>query len=191
MFFKFKLIFSFLITYLNGDVSISDLNELISGFLESAGKNEELKNMDNKLSDYQRDLETLENKRSIYENKMLKLNKNLEDLKENPDQIDSKKKIEEEEIKLKDLKKQSTKLESQISEKNEYITNLNDEKEELIKKCLMKLHSEMKKNHQKVNEDHDRYVDLYTKARAERHVLERKMMNLKSIVYKNYKVRLV
>ena len=191
MFFKFKLIFSFLITYLNGDVSISDLNELISGFLESAGKNEELKNMDNKLSDYQRDLETLENKKSIYENKMLKLNKNLEDLKENPDQIDSKKKIEEEEIKLKDLKKQSTKLESQISEKNEYITNLNDEKDELIKKCLMKLHSEMKKNHQKVNEDHDRYVDLYTKARAERHVLERKMMNLKSIVYKNYKVRLV
>ncbi|MDI6724573.1 MAG: hypothetical protein QMD61_07995 [Methanobacterium sp.] len=55
----------------------------------------------------------------------------------------------------------------------------------------MKLHSDIKKHHQKVNEDHDRYVELYTKAREERHVLERKMMNIKSIVYKNFKVRLI
>ncbi|MGF7118825.1 hypothetical protein [Methanobacterium oryzae] len=55
----------------------------------------------------------------------------------------------------------------------------------------MKLHSKLKKDHQKVNTDHDKYVELYTKAREERHILERKMMNLKSIVYKNYKIRLV
>lgn len=142
--------------------------------------------MDNKISGYQRELENLENRISVTKNEMLDLNKNMG----NKDKNGSKKEIEEG-IKLNDLKKQCTLLESQISEKNGCITNLKDEKDELIKKCLMKLHSDMKKDHQKVNEDHDRYVELYTKAREERHVLERKMMNLKSIVYKNYKLRLV
>ena len=50
---------------------------------------------------------------------------------------------------------------------------------------------QMKKDYQKVNENHDKYVELYTQAREERHLIERKMMNLKSLVYKNYKVRLV
>lgn len=74
---------------------------------------------------------------------------------------------------------------------DENIIDLEDEKDELIRKCLMKLHIEIKKHQKKVDEDHDRYVELYTQAREERHVLERKMMNLKSIVYKNYKVRLI
>ena len=55
----------------------------------------------------------------------------------------------------------------------------------------MKLNYDIKKHHKKVNEDHDKYVELYTKAREERHILERKMMNIKSIVYKNFKVRLI
>ena len=68
---------------------------------------------------------------------------------------------------------------------------LTEEKEEVIKKCLMNLHTQMKKNYEKVNNDHDRYVELYTQAREERYVIERKMMNLKALVYKNYKLRLV
>jgi len=55
----------------------------------------------------------------------------------------------------------------------------------------MKLHAEMKKNHRQVNKDHDKYVELYTKAREERYSIERKMRNLKVFVYKNYKIRLV
>ena len=77
-----------------------------------------------------------------------------------------------------------------ISEKNETITNLTREKEDIIKKCLMKLHADMKKNYRKVAEDHDKYVELYTKAREEQHSIERKMRNLKVLVYKNYKIRL-
>lgn len=145
---------------------------------------EELKKIDDKIFSYQRELKNLENKK-------LNLGKKLEDLNDNLSKTDSKKKIEKIETKLNDLQKQDTLLESQISEKNEHINNLNDKKDEFIKKCLMKLHSELKKNHQKVNKDHDKYVELYTKAREERHILERKMMNLKSIVYKNYKIRLV
>ena len=77
-----------------------------------------------------------------------------------------------------------------ISEKNETITELNREKDDLIKKCLMKLHADMKKSHRKVTEDHDKYVELYTQAREERYSIERKMRNLKVLVYKNYKMRL-
>lgn len=55
----------------------------------------------------------------------------------------------------------------------------------------MKLHADMKKNHRQVNEDHDKYVDLYTRAREERYNIERKMMNLKVLIYKSYKIRLV
>ena len=77
-----------------------------------------------------------------------------------------------------------------ISEKNESITELTHEKDDLIKKCLMKLHADMKKNHRKVIEDHDKYVDLYTQAREERYSIERKMRYLKVLVYKNYKIRL-
>ena len=54
----------------------------------------------------------------------------------------------------------------------------------------MKLHADMKKNHRKVIEDHDKYVDLYTQAREEKYSIERKMRNLKVLVYKNYKIRL-
>ncbi len=77
-----------------------------------------------------------------------------------------------------------------ISEKNENITELNREKDDLIRKCLMKLHADMKKSHRKVTEDHDKYVELYTQAREERFSIERKMRNLKVLVYKNYKMRL-
>jgi hypothetical protein len=82
-------------------------------------------------------------------------------------------------------------LEDQISTKNIDINDLTEEKNMIIKKCLMNLHTQMKKDYQKVNENHDKYVELYTQAREERHVIERKMMNIKSLVYKNYKVRLV
>ena len=54
----------------------------------------------------------------------------------------------------------------------------------------MKLHADMKKSHRKVTEDHDKYVELYTQAREERYSIERKMRNLKVLVYKNYKIRL-
>lgn len=53
------------------------------------------------------------------------------------------------------------------------------------------LHSSLKKEHQKADKEHARYVELYTKERAKKHEIERKMMNLKMMVYHNYGLRLV
>ncbi len=140
----------------------------------------------------QSQLEDLESKKAKYHRDITNLKANIETLKEKKGS--DKKSVEDikkKEKKLNQLVNEYEQLEVSIDKKISDITCLKDKKNELIKKCLMKLHSDMKKHHQKVNEDHDRYVELYTKAREERHVLERKMMNLKSIVYKNYKVRLV
>ena len=91
---------------------------------------------------------------------------------------------------MNDLEERHVKITTQISEKNESLSELTHKKDDLIKKCLMKLHADMKKNYRQVSEDHDKYVELYTKAREERHSIERKMRNLKVLVYKNYKIRL-
>jgi len=55
----------------------------------------------------------------------------------------------------------------------------------------MLLHSSLKKEHQEADKQHARYVELYTQERAKKHEIERKMMNLKMMVYKNYGLRLV
>lgn len=156
---------------------------------------EEIKNIDKKITCCQSELNNLENKDTINGNSIKDIEDNLKMLKENfkndMENLTLKNNIETAENKLNDLEKFNTSLKTKISEKNEDITGLNQEKDDLIKKCLMKLHADMKKNHRKVNEDHDKYVELYTKAREERHSIERKMMNLKVLVYKNYKIRLV
>jgi hypothetical protein len=82
-------------------------------------------------------------------------------------------------------------LEIQISDKNKDLNSLIEERDKISKHCLMNLHTKMKKDYQKVNEDHEKYVDLYTQAREEKSAIERKMINLKFLVYKNYNVRLI
>ena len=82
-------------------------------------------------------------------------------------------------------------LDNEISEKNLAKDEIQTERDELVKKSLMILHSTMKKEHQKADEQHARYVELYTQERAKKHDLERKMMNLKMMVYKNYGLRLI
>jgi len=140
----------------------------------------------------QNELENLNNKNSKNSQDIFNLKNNIKDIDGN--KATNKKlqnKIKNEETLLKQLETDYKIVENQINDINGNLHNLNYEKDELIKKCLMKLHSDIKKHHKKVNEDHDKYVKLYTQAREERHVLERKMMNLKNIVYKNYKVRLI
>jgi hypothetical protein len=161
--------------------------------LESAGKTEEIKRIDEQITIYQNELNNLENKDTITTNNITNTEEELKHLKENLKENNSSsslKDIESVETKLNDLETDHAKLKTMISEKNETITNLTHEKEDIIKKCLMKLHADMKKNYRQVAEDHDKYVELYTKAREEQHSIERKMRNLKVLVYKNYKIRL-
>jgi DNA repair exonuclease SbcCD ATPase subunit len=141
---------------------------------------DEINKIDEKIAINKGKLNGLEDKKAILVKKIASLKEELE----NGNASSVKKNIETEENKL-------NTLQDQISDKNADINELVEKKDMIIKKCLMNLHSKMKKDYQKVNENHDRYVELYTQAREERHVIERKMMNLKSLVYKNYKVRLV
>ena len=151
----------------------------------------EVKKIDKKIDNYRNELVDLDNKKTINTNDIVNSENELGELKEKfTNNIDNLT-IKEAKKKLNNLEKRHITLKKQISEKNENIIDLTHEKDELIKKCLMNLHAKMKKNHRQVNKDHDKYVELYTKAREERHSLERKMMNLKVLVYKNYKIRLV
>jgi seryl-tRNA synthetase len=165
-----------------GDVIISNINEFLKTFLESAGKMDEINRMDKKIMNMQNKLKDIENKKTVLINKIGVLKKELENSDQN-DTSSIKESLEAEEYKLKTL-------ESQISDKNADINSLVEEKNIIIKKCLMKLHTQMKKDYQKVNEDHDKYVDLFTQAREDKHIIERKIMNLKFLVYKTYNVRL-
>jgi len=100
-------------------------------------------------------------------------------------------KIEKGNSELKKLLDSVSLLDNKISEKNLAKNEIQTERDELVKKSLMILHSTMKKEHQKADEEHARYVELYTQERAKKHDLERKMMNLKMMVYKNYGLRLI
>lgn len=92
---------------------------------------------------------------------------------------------------IKDQREKLNHLESQISHKSKDINSLIAKRDEFIKSCLMDLHARKKKEYQKVNEDHERYIELYTQAREEKHVIERELINLKFLVHKNYNVRLI
>jgi hypothetical protein len=100
-------------------------------------------------------------------------------------------KIEKGNSELKKLLDSVSLLDNKISEKNLAKNEIQTERDELVKKSLMILHSTMKKEHQKADEEHARYVELYTQERAKKHDLERKMMNLKMMVYKTYGLRLI
>lgn len=156
---------------------------------------EEIKNINKKIADCQNELNSLENKDVLNKNSIVAAEDKLKNLKENftEDVGDStlKKNIKTAETELNSLEEHHIAIKTQISEKSDDINELDHKKDELIRRCLMKLHADMKKKYRKVSEDHDRYVDLYTKAREEQHSIERKMRNLKVLVYKNYKIRLV
>jgi len=152
---------------------------------------EEIDEIDKKTINYKNELADLKNKEKINENNIMDLKNELDELNGKSINNVDESALQKAKKKLDNLEKDQIILKTQISEKNEDITNLSNEKDNLIKKCLMKLHAEMKKNYRQVNEDHDKYVELYTQAREERHSIERKMMNLKVLVYKNYKLRLV
>jgi seryl-tRNA synthetase len=100
-------------------------------------------------------------------------------------------KIEKGTADLKKLLDSLSQLDNKITEKTCERDGIQTERDELVKKSLMILHSTMKKEHQKADEEHARYVELYTQERAKKHDLERKMMNLKMMVYKSYGLRLI
>jgi len=172
-----------------GEDNISDLND----FLEASGKIKEISIFDEKLVDFENELNALESERTGSQLKVSKAEDKLLELKEklpgsnNGVEI----KIEKGNSELKKLLDSVSLLDNKISEKNLAKNEIQTERDELVKKSLMILHSTMKKDHQKADEEHARYVELYTQERAKKHDLERKMMNLKMMVYKTYGLRLI
>ena len=172
-----------------GEDKISDLND----FLEASGKIKEIHNFDEKITNYENEINALESERtdsrfevSKVEDKILELKEELQD-SNNGVQL----KIEKNNLKLNKLLDCLSTLDTKISETTITMDKTLIERDELIKKSLMILHSTMKKEHQKADEKHAHYVELYTQERAKKHDLERKMMNLKMMVYKSYGLRLI
>jgi hypothetical protein len=137
-------------------------------------------------------LSTLESERTNSQLRVAKAENTLMELKESlPSSNGVELKIEKCDTELKELLENIALLDNKITEKSSAKDDIQLERDELVKKSLMILHSTMKKEHQKADKEHARYVELYTKERAKKHDLERKMMNLKMMVYKSYGLRLI
>ena len=137
-------------------------------------------------------MSTLESERTNSQLKISEAENTLMELKEKlPSSNGVEIKIEKCDAELKGLLDNIALLDNQITEKNSVKNDIQLERDELVKKSLMILHSTMKKEHQKADKEHARYVELYTQERAKKHDLERKMMNLKMMVYKSYGLRLI
>lgn len=187
---SFKFLFlngnkSIFLNNIIGDDNISDIND----FLEASGKIEEIHNFNEKITNYENELATLETIRVSSQLKVSEAEDKLQELKGSNNGVENK--IEKENKELKQLLGSLSELETNISEKTSAKDELQTERDELVKKSLMILHSTMKKEHQKADKEHARYVELYTQERAKKHDLERKMMNLKMMVYKDYGLRLI
>ncbi len=137
-------------------------------------------------------MSTLESERTNSQLRVAKAENTLMELKESlPSSNGVELKIEKCDTELKELLENIALLDNKITEKSSAKDDIQLERDELVKKSLMILHSTMKKEHQKADKEHARYVELYTKERAKKHDLERKMMNLKMMVYKSYGLRLI
>ena len=149
-----------------GEDSISDLND----FLEASGKIKEISNFDEKIINYENELNTLESERTDSELKVSKAENTIMELKESlPSSNGVELKIEKCDEELKELLEKIALLDNQITEKTSAKDDIQLERDELVKKSLMILHSTMKKEHQKADKEHARYVELYTKERAKKH----------------------
>jgi len=172
-----------------GEDNISDLDD----FLEASGKIKEIHNFDEKIINYENDINALESERTDSQLEVSKVEDQIIELKEELPNSNNgvELKIEKWNMDLKKLLDSLSELDTNISKKTIEMDKTLIERDELIKKSLMILHSTMKKEHQKADEEHARYVELYTQERAKKHDLERKMMNLKMMVYKSYGLRLI
>lgn len=137
------------------------------------------------------ELKTLESERNKYLIMVSQEEKKIEEFESETSDEDVCKSINECNQELEKIGVQVSDLNSKISEKTVTLEELQSERDELVKKSLMMLHSSLKKEHQRADKEHARYVELYTKERAKKHEIERKMMNLKMMVYHNYGLRLV
>ena len=145
------------------------------------------------LSTYENELNALESERTDSQLKISKTEDKLTELKEKLPGSNNgiKTKIEKSNDELNKLLNTVSLLDNQITDKTIAKDEIQTKRDELVKKSLMILHSTMKKEHQKADEQHAHYVELYTQERAKKHDLERKMMNLKMMVYKSYGLRLI
>jgi len=154
----------------------------------------QIKNFDKIIDKHQGEWDNLENEEVACKKRISNMENGLRQLiaksaeEPNPE---LEKMIKNVENKLNDFEESQSALEIQLSHKNESISELKTEKDELVKRSLIRLYSKIKKDHENVNKDYERYIKLSTRAREERHGLESKMMNLRLLIYKNYNVRLM
>lgn len=176
--------------YLIGEGTISNLDE----FLEDSGKLNIINRFNEDIYEHKDELIDLKDKKaksikniSLKEDEMRVLKEKVHNNPKDGQQNE----INTAEKKLQVLKNDVAALNIEISQKNYLIDDLKNKRDEKIKKILMQLHSKIKKDHAKADKEHARYVKLFTQERQKKHNLERKMMNLKMMVYKEYGIRLI
>ncbi len=164
-------------------------------FLKNTENIEEIKVFDKKINEYELELTSLKDEEVISkkyvfnaENEITKLE---EEIQKNQENNGFEEKVKTEKAKIHELETSLSALENRISEKDSAISHLKMEKEELIKNSLLNLHSHIKKEYKKIDAEHKKYLELCNQTKEKRYSLERELLSLKMLVYRQYKLRLI
>lgn len=174
-----------------GDVIIIDLDE----FLEDAGVLEKVKNIENSINIFEEELDKLKSIKVKHDDGVLntadKILKLKEKLLEKENDLEMKKLLKNLEIEIGELKQNKEDVEKQILEKQKELDLTNKEKDEIIKKSLIKLHEDLKRDYKDADSDRAKYMEMYREMKDKMSVLDKKIMYLKLVVSKNYDLRLL
>ena len=164
-------------------------------FLKNTENIDEIKVFDKKINEYEIELTSLKDEELISkkyvfsaENEITKLE---EEIQKNQGNNGFEEKVKTEKEKIHELETSLSALENRISEKDSAISHLKMEKEELIKNSLLNLHSHIKKEYKKIDAEHKKYLELCNQTKEKRYGLERELLSLKMLVYRQYKLRLI
>jgi len=174
-----------------GDVIIIDLDE----FLEDAELSEKVKNIENSINVFEEELDKLKSLKVKHDEGILNTTNKILDLKERllekENDLEMEKLLNNLEIEIGELKQNKEDVERQILEKQKELDLTNKEKDEIIKKGLIKLHEDLKRDYKDADSDRAKYMEMYREMKDKMSVLDKKIMYLKLIVSKNYDLRLL
>lgn len=172
-----------------------DIITEIDDFLKNTEHIEEIEVFDKKINKYETELTSLKDEELVSKKYVFsaedELTKLEEEIQKNQGNNGFEEQIASEKEKIHELETGLSALENRISEKDAVISHLKTEKEELIRKSLLNLHSHIKKEYKKVDAEHKKYLELCNQTKEKRYGLERELLSLKMLVYREYKLRLI
>ncbi|MGC9517291.1 MAG: hypothetical protein ACP5C3_06310 [Methanomicrobiales archaeon] len=150
--------------------------------------------MEKSIKKFEDELSKLESKKVIHDDKVINTAEKIIELKENllsNDDPEMKKLLKTLEKDVDDLKNIDKDFVKEIDLKKEEINSITKQKDEIIKKSLIKLHEDMKREYKQTDLDRAKYMELYRSKKDKMSVLDKKIMYLKLLISKNYDLRLL